>query len=140
MSRFIRVIEQKPKIGFSELLENRAQEIVARKAEPDTSPLSALEREIRLTLDQIERHRKLHANLRRSILRQECQLGTEIIQREPRPPVYVDDRLPERDRLRDRLRKLDRERRSLAVEEESGLQAFHDRLLTLVNRHEQTRM
>ncbi len=90
-----------------------------------------------LTLDQLEGIRKVHDKARRSLLRQECYLDTEITQREPRPPVYEDLRLSERDRLRDRLRTIEKERRTLLLLEEEELRPLHDRLLTLLNRHDQ---
>lgn len=99
--------------------------------------LATLTREMALTVDQLEGIRKVHDKARRSLLRQECYLDTEITQREPRPPVYEDPRLPERDRLRDRLRAVEKERRKLLLSEEEQLRPLHDRLLTLLNRHDQ---
>jgi hypothetical protein len=88
-----------------------------------------------LALDHIQGVRWLHKNLRRGLLRLECYIDTEIMQREPRPPFFYDERLPERDMLRARLLKIEQERRRLAVAEVERLQPLHDRLLTLVLRH-----
>ena len=66
----------------------------------DDSITFGIRREIALTLDHIERTRALHQELRRNLLRHECYLSTEILQREPRGhQVYDDYRLPERDRV-----------------------------------------
>ena len=42
-----------------------------------------------------------------------------------------------RDRLRDRLRTVEKERRRLLISEEEQFRPLHDRLLTLLNRHNQ---
>ncbi len=143
MPRRIRIIEPTRRAPtFSERLENRARELVARTdLEGRTDEITPLvDREMALTLDQLNRTRALHGRLRHSLLVQELYLDTEIMQREPREPVYIDERLPERDRLRDRLRAVDKERRKLAMEEESRLQTLHDRLLSVVNKHHQLQL
>lgn len=100
---------------------------------------AALERELSLTVSHLETLRRTHQSIERSLMRHECYLETEIIQREPRPPVYVDPRLPERDRLRDRLRQIDEERRRWSTRYTEQMQTLLDRLLWLVNRHAQVR-
>ncbi len=88
-----------------------------------------------LTLDHLDRLRGVHRRINKSLVRHECDIGTAILQREPRPPVYVDPRLPERDRLRDRLRKLDEERRRWSIQYAKDLQSLMDRLLSLSSKH-----
>jgi hypothetical protein len=55
-------------------------------------------------------------------------ISTQIIRREPRPPVYVDSRLPERDMLRRRPMLLKRDRRQRALAEEREVRGLHDQL------------
>ena len=127
------------RVSFGDRLEERARGILATRDAPDVindSPVMlGVEREIALALEHMERTRALHQELRRNLLRHECYLSTEILQREPRGhQVYHDYRLPERDRLRDRLRELERERRHLAMVEEDQMRGLRDRLLVLLNR------
>ncbi len=132
----VRIIEKKVRLSFGERLEARASEIVRGDHSIERDPVtSTIEREIALTLGHLNRARALHRNIHLNLLHQECYLDTEIMQREPTPPVYRDPRLPERDRLRDRLRDIERERRNLAAIYEEKLQALRDRLLVLLNRH-----
>lgn len=134
-----RLVEPRQERTFSQRIEDRARHLsdrVERQGE-DASALSVLERELRLTLEHIDRVREIHENLRRNLLRQECYLDTEIMQRSPRPPYYIDDRLKERDRLRDRLRLIESERRRLTLVEEEQLRPLREQLLTLLNRHRQ---
>ena len=126
---------------FAQRVESKARKLTERMnqdRERDTT-LDTSTREMALTLDQIDGLRRSHEKVRRNLLRQECYLETEITQREPRPPVYEDSRLPERDRLRDRLRAVEKERRRLLLSEEEALRPLHDRLLSLFNRHDQLR-
>lgn len=134
--RRVRIIEKKTRPSFGERLEARASEIVRRDHSGERDPVtSTIEREIALMLSHINRARALHRTIHLNLLHQECYIDTDIRQREPTPPVYRDPRLPERDRLRDRLREIERERRNLAAIYEEKLQALHDRLLVLLNRH-----
>ena len=135
-----RIVEPKPPPPtFARRVEAKARRLAERPTDNRNSDatLATLVREMALTLDQLEGIRKVHGKVRRNLLRQECYLETEITQREPRPPVYEDRRLPERDRLRDRLRSIEKERRKLLLSEEEQLRPLHDRLLTLLNRHDQ---
>ena len=139
MARRIRVIEHRRPPSFAGILEDKAREAIRKKKhDEDSSILSITRRDLALTLDHIRQVRALHERLRRNILQHECYLDTEIMQREPRgSQVYYDIRLPERDRLRDHLRELDKERRQLALMEERELRQLHDRLLSLLNRQDQ---
>lgn len=123
--------------NFGESLESKAEAILARGRPPDRSDAVAatVETEIALTVDHLLRLREFQRQIARDIVRQECYLGTEIIQREPRPPVYVDPRLPERDRLRDRLRSLSEEKRRWLSRYVERRQDLLDRLQRLLSRH-----
>lgn len=138
--RGVHIVDPKPtKPTFAQQVESRARQLTKRlnqNREQDPT-LDTLTHEVALTVDQIDGLRRSHEKVRRNLLRQECYLETEITQREPRPPVYEDPRLPERDRLRDRLRAVEKERRRLLLSEEEALRPLHDRLLSLLNRHDQ---
>ncbi len=136
----VRILDPKPaRPKSSERLEQRARELTRRNGWRDgKDPITAIvEREVALTLDHLDELRQVHRRIHRSLIRHECYLGTEIIQREPTPPAYEDPRLPERDRLRDRLRKIDEERRRWAAQYAKECQTLLDRLLSLVGRREQ---
>lgn len=134
--RRIKVVEKKRKRTFAERLEERARVRTERieDAKRNRTLSSGLEQAIALALDQIESVRRVHKKLRRDLLRIECYIDTEIIQREPRNPVYKDDRIAERDMLRARLLNIEQERRRLVLIEEEKLRSLHDRLVVLMNR------
>ena len=142
MAKRIRIVERKPAPSFGERLEVKAGAAIRhnRSSNRGFSITWTLERELALTLSHISRARALHRQLHRNLLHQECYIDTEIIQREPRPHNYMDFRSPEHDRLRDRLRELEKERRHLAAIYEEKIQMLHDRLLVLLNRHAQLRI
>ncbi len=123
--------------SFTKNLEALAQPIRDRVATGERKHpiVSALEQDIALVADHIHELRMLNHTLLRSLLRVECYIDTEIMQREPREPVYVDERLAERDRLRNKLQKLEEERRRHAVTYREKMQELHDRLLSLLQRH-----
>lgn len=131
-----KVIEKKRKVTFSERLEARARVRTSRIKDSHRSHSlsSGLEQTIALTLDQIESVRRTHKKLRSSLLRIECYIDTEIIQREPRIPVYKDERIAERDMLRGRLLQIEQERRRLELIEQEKLRSLHDRLVALLTR------
>lgn len=134
----IRIIKKEKQPSFAEQLEAQARALV-KNVEPMSSDRgieSALERELALVVSHIDSVRSTHENLRRNLLRHECYLGTEIIQRTPPEPVYYDPRLPERDKLRDRLRDIEKERRRLALQENETLRGLRDQLLNVVHRRE----
>ncbi len=136
--RRIRILEKKKKAPtFGETLEERARRLAKRVHDLPwvTSPPSVTKREIALTLDHITRFRDLHEHLRRSLVRLECYIHTELLQLDPHRPVYRDERFVERDKLKRRLFKIEEERRRLAVQKEERLQGLHERLLALLHRH-----
>ncbi len=140
MTPRIRIIYPRKRTSFVEKLERRARALLAKphKAPSRFSVQSILEREIGLALNQLERQRDLHKYLRWRLLRLECYIGTEILAREPPPPVYADPRLAERDMLRARLLAIEAERRRLALLEDERLRPLEDRLLSLMNKRWQT--
>ena len=119
-----------PQPSFSERLESGARRIVAAagRERSATATSRSIVSRIALTLDQIDSLRSTHQRLRDSLRRQELRIDTDILRREPRPPVYLDPRLPERDMLRGRLMILAAEQRRLALIEDKELRGLHDRL------------
>ena len=136
----VRVLKPEPaKPTFVQRMERSAHRLAKRlngDRERDVT-LAVLTREMALTLDQIEGVRLAHERARSSLLRHERYLNTQILQRRPRPPVYDDPRLEERDRLCDRIRAVEKERRRLLISEEDQLRPLQDRLLSLLNKHDQ---
>ena len=130
MRRRMRIVKPVRQPSFSERLESSARRIIAAAdGERSTTTTSrSIVSRIALTLDQIDTLRSTHQRLRASLRQQELHIGTDILRREPRPPVYVDPRLPERDMLRGRLMILAAERRRLALLEDKELRGLHDRL------------
>jgi hypothetical protein len=125
---------------FARKLEAEAEQVLAGRRSSGDSIEATIEREIALTFEHIQLERSLHRGERQSLLRIECYLDTEIMQRSPRPPFYYDTRLDERDRLRDRLNALEHERRRLVAEYLSRMIGLQNRLLHLLNRHRQIRL
>jgi len=138
----IRIIEKVRRPTAAEQLESRARAIVGGAAErrgERSLTVRTLERQIALALGQLSETRAVHDRLRTSITRDELYLETEILQRTPRPPVYEDPRLAERDKLRGRLLKLSQERRRLAMVEADAQRELESRLLELLGRWEAVR-
>ena len=135
MRRRIREVRPRAEpIGFAVRVEAEARRIIrsghARSRDRSTS--RTLERRLALALDHLDTTRKTHARIRRSLDEQEASIRIEIRRREPRPPVYADPRLPERDMLRGRLLRLGQERRRLLAVEHAGIRDAQDRLAQLV--------
>ncbi len=138
VAKVMRILSKRAKPTFGETLEEKARQLTGNaEREGAVTVGSIVEQEIALVVNHIDRLRTVHKNLHRSLLQIECYVDTEIIQREPREPVYVDYRLAERDRLRNRLFKIEEERRKLAVAHEDKIQTLHDRLLSLMQRQSQ---
>ena len=135
--RRIRIIEKKREPTFTERLEEKAGRIVANSQERTrtNSVEASVRSEIALTLSHINSVRNLHEKLRRNLLRLECYIDTEIMQRTPRLPAFAEHRIAERDMLRARLLTIEAERRKLIVTEEKELRELHDHLFTLLTRH-----
>lgn len=101
----------------------------------DDAPEMVLARQIALALDHLDRSRCLHESMLRQLLRIECYIDTELMQRAPRPHSYIDVYRPERDRLKDKLLRLEDERRRLALLHHDRTAQIFDRLLALVHQH-----
>lgn len=135
MAKRIRIIYKIPKPTFIEQLEDRARNLCRDKNRRDPI-LAGLLDEVAFLTDRLDRVRQLHKSLRLNLLRLECYIDTEIMQRDPpRGPFFYDRRLPERDMLRARLLKIEAERRQIVISEEERLLAVHERLFVLMRQH-----
>ncbi len=124
---------------FRESLEEKAKDLVSVPAREqwDKSVSAIIRREIALTADQIDRQRESHRTQLRQLLRMECAVRTDLIQLEQRQPRYAPYHFPEKERMKQRLSEIEKERRTLSLRLEEKTQALEDRLLNLVNKHEQ---
>lgn len=103
----------------------------------DISIPSMIKREIALTAEQINSLQKLHEDQFSKLLQAECDTNSELMQMEQRMPRYSPCRFPERDKLQQRLFNIEKERRNLTLRLQDRKQSLEDRLLSLINKHEQ---
>jgi hypothetical protein len=124
---------------ISKTLEEKANQLAdcPRKEQWDKSVPGIIRREIALTVDQINRQREFHEKQSRQLLRMECSVGTDLMQLEQRIPRYAPYHFPEKEKLKQRLFDIDKERRKLDSRLEEKKQGFEDKLLGLINKHEQ---
>ena len=120
-------------------LERIAQDVVAGKVRSSAMPSeqSRLQQEIAVILGQLANVQALHEELRRSLLRAECYVDTELMQMELRTPSYSPYRYPEREKLQRRLGGIDAERRRIALIEQEKVHVLQVRLLQLMGQHAQ---
>lgn len=125
--------------SFGKTLEDKANELTAERKLPlwDNSIPGMVRREIALTVDQIKRLRDRHDEQFRKLLKIECYVDTDLIQLEQRQPRYVPYHFPEKEKLKQRLFDIEKERRTLSLRLEEKTQSLEDRLLSLINKHEQ---
>jgi hypothetical protein len=124
---------------FTKTLEAKANQLAAypHKKQWDDSIPSILRREIALTVEQIQRLRERHDEQFHRLLKVECYVDTELIQMEQRQPRYAPYHFPEKDKLKQRLFDIEKDRRNLSLRLEEKTQSLEDRLLSLINKHEQ---
>lgn len=100
------------------------------------TPEGELELEISVVSERLDELRALHSEQLRSILKEECKLGTNLMTLESyRPRVYL-YRFKMRDNLKKRLFELERERRGLRVAQAKTEAELQDRLLVLLRERE----
>jgi hypothetical protein len=124
---------------FTKTLEAKANQLAAypHKKQWDDSIPSILRREIALTVEQIQRLRERHDEQFHRLLKVECYVDTELIQMEQRQPRYAPYHFPEKDKLKQRLFDIEKERRNLSLRLEEKAQGLEEKLLSLINKHEQ---
>lgn len=137
-------VEEHPRHNVANILDSRALEIDRFAWSPvgEWTPLAIVRRQISHTLDEIARVQGVHEHARLTLLKVECYVDTSIgfINAQAERQRYNRDslagyRVIQRDRLNDRLFRIDQERRDLALREERDLQVLRDRLLELLNRY-----
>lgn len=114
--------------SFAEHLENRARQIV-RSVPATESPVGAVEQEIALVLDHLDRLRFIHRELRAQLLRVECEVGTELL--------TIPPEAGRRGALKGQIVSLQSERARLSIVEDEKIRQLHGTLLTLLLRHGQ---
>ncbi len=123
---------------FSKSLEERAEFLssVPNREQWDKSIPSIVRREIALTVDQIKRLRERHEEQFLRLLRIECYVDTDLMQLEQRQPRYAPYHFPEKEKFKQRLFEIEKERRNLNLRLEEKTQGLEEKLLDLVNRCE----
>jgi len=124
---------------FAKSLEEKASDISAssKKQLWETSIPAMIRREIALTVNQIKRLKERHDEQFHRLLRLECYVDTDLIQMEQRQPRYMPYHFQEKEKLKQRLSDIEKERRNLSLRLEEKTQGLEDKLLSLVNRYEQ---
>ena len=125
--------------SFGKTLEDKADELALERniSTWDSSIPSMLRREISLTVDQIKRLRDRHDEQFRRLLRLECYVDTDLLQMQQRQPRYLPYHFPEKEKFKQRLFDIEKDRRNLSLRLEEKTQGLEDRLLNLINKHEQ---
>ena len=102
---------------FTKSLEEKAEHLasVPKREQWDKSIPSIIRREIALTVDQIKRLKERHNEQFRRLLRIECYVDTDLMQLEQRQPRYVSYHFPEKEKLKQRLFDIEKERRNLSL-------------------------
>ena len=96
-----------------------------------------IRREIALIVDQIEQLKEKHDEQFRRLLKVECYIDSDLMQMEQRQYRYVPYHFPEKDKLKQRLFEVEKERRDLSLKLEEKTQGLEEKLLNLINKHEQ---
>jgi len=125
--------------GFRKTLEDRANELAAETGtvQWDTSIPSVLRREIALTVEQLEQIKFLTRDQMKRLLQQECEINTQMKEYRLGIPHHTAFRFPEEQKLQQRLFDIEKERRKLSTQYHDKQKTLEDRLLELVNKHEQ---
>ena len=112
--------------SFKKTLEKKGKELAASSSKKswDNSVSSIVRREIALTVDQIQRLKKLYENQFKKLLQQECAIDTDLIQLEQRIPRYSRYIFPEKEKLKHRIFLIEMERRDLSLRLEEKTQGL----------------
>ena len=123
--------------GISESLEEIAAGIRmnAKPGKLQPTTVSLLEQEIAFASEQLERIRHLHTEQLRSITKSESYVSTDLMKLDFYLPQLFDFRFRARDNLKNKLLKLDMERRRLITLYEQQLAELRRKLLSLIGEH-----
>ncbi|MCG8509085.1 MAG: hypothetical protein MI741_07630 [Rhodospirillales bacterium] len=142
--------------GFADTLEQRARRIIGKVSnaadewdglprepgalrEPGApgapgEPGATLEREVALTVGQLDRTREFHREMMGRLLQMEVYVDTELAIVEGSTIGYADSNPQKGQNLRDKLMRLEIERQRQMFIYEDKLQKLHERLMGQVNR------
>ena len=121
---------------FRKKFEEKANDIAdspQKELWENTIP-AMIRREIALTVDKIKRLREQHDNQFRRLLKIECYIDTDLMQLEQRQPRYIPYHFPEKEKLKQRLFDIEKERRNLSMKLEEKTQGLEEKLLNLINK------
>ena len=124
---------------FTKSLEEKAEHLasVPKREQWDKSIPSIVRREIALTVDQIKRLKERHDEQFLRLLRIECYVDTDLVQLQQRISRYAPYHFPEKEKFKQRLFEIEKERRNLSLRLEEKTQTLESKLLELLNRHNQ---
>ena len=133
---------------FTNYLEKKARILVSepRRVDSGFSVTNLIKQEIKMTLEQLSRLRKLKEGQLKSLLRTECYVNTQLMQTNHyNAPynVYLGNqasRHSDRNTLYQRLFTIESERRKQAIFQEGQLQGLQKKLLSLMQKHGQLRV
>lgn len=89
-----------------------------------------------MTVDQIKRLKEKHEEQFLRLLRIECYVDTDLLQLEERIPRYAPYHFPEKEKFKQRLFEIEKERRNLSLKLEKESRGLEEKLLSLVNKSE----
>ena len=123
---------------FTKSLEEKAEFLasVPKQEQWDKSIPSMVRREIALTVNQIKRLKEKHEEQFLRLLHIECYVDTDLMQLEERIPRYAPYHFPEKEKFKQRLFEIEKERRNLSLKLEEKTRGLEEKLLSLVNRCE----
>ncbi len=127
--------------SFAEGLEQRARDAISSDSSSweveGFSASAILKDQMALTLHQIGGLQDRRKKTDQSLLQEECEINTELMQMEQRTPPYSPYRFPEREKLQRRRGRVLEQGRRFMISHAEKLDALHDRLLSLLSRHRQ---
>ena len=127
--------------GFGDTLEQRARQVAGKVSnavdERDGlpgEPGATLEREVALTVGQLDRTRELHREMMGRLLQMEVYIDTELAMVEGSTIGYAASNPQKGHNLRDKLLQMEVERQRQTFAYEEKIQKLHERLMVQVNR------
>ncbi len=128
--------EVRPEL-FTDTLEQRARDAISSRSSWEVEGFSAssiLKDDMALTLHQLSGLRARGKKIEESLLQEESEINTELMQMEQRTPRYSPYRFPERDKLQRRRGRIKEQQRNLAITHGEKMDNLHGQLLALLNR------
>ncbi len=138
----VRDDEARPE-SFTDNLEQRARDAISSGSNWEVEGFSAssiLKDEMALTLHQLSGLRARGKKIEESLLQEQSEINTELMQMEQRTPRYSPYRYPEREKLQRRRGRIREQQRRLMEATAEKLDSLHDRLLSLLSKRKQVEM